>query len=61
MNVLDEHVPAEQRELLKRRRLLRHPRFDTRAKRMGAVIRVSPRCIRVWRPLVEQESRIDWA
>ena len=128
MNVLDEHVPAEQRELLKRRRIpvrqigrdvgrpgmqdeqiipllrrlphptfftldsgfyqhrlcsdryclvwmdvrddeaagfvrrvLRHPRFDTRAKRMGAGIRVSPRGVRVWRLLVDEESRIDWA
>jgi hypothetical protein len=43
------------------RRLLRHPRFNERPKRMGAVIRVSPSGIRVWRLLVEQESRIDWA
>lgn len=31
------------------RRLLRHPGFDTQAKRMGRVIRVSPTGITCWR------------
>ena len=31
------------------RRLLRHPEFDTQARRMGTVIRVSRGGLRVWR------------
>ncbi|MGH7201081.1 MAG: DUF5615 family PIN-like protein [Planctomycetaceae bacterium] len=42
------------------RRVLRHPEFDTRAKRMGAVIRVSHKNLRIWRLNAEQEATIDW-
>lgn len=31
------------------RRVLRHPAANTRAKRMGALVRVSPGGVRVWR------------
>lgn len=127
MNILDEHVPEEQRELLKRwripvrhigydvgrkglqddeiipllhrlryptfftldfgfyqrglcharyclvcmdiydeeaasfvRRLLSHPEFDTQAKRMGAVIRLSRKGLWAWRLHAEKEVQIDW-
>jgi len=45
VNILDEQIVENQRQLLKSwritRRLLRHSEFDTVAKRMGKVIRVS--------------------
>lgn len=43
------------------RRLLRHPGFDTKAKRMGAVIRVSGRGLWVWRLHAAEETFLDWA
>jgi len=42
------------------RRLLRHPSFDSRAKRMGAVIRAMPTGLVVWRLHAELELRIPW-
>jgi len=42
------------------RRLLRHPEFDTQAKRMGTVIRVSRGRLRVWRLYAEQEIALSW-
>lgn len=42
------------------RRLLHHPAFDTKAKRMGAVIRVSHAGLSVWRLNAEQETRLAW-
>jgi hypothetical protein len=42
------------------RRLLHHPAFDTKAKRMGAVIRVSHAGLSVWRLNVEKEMRLAW-
>lgn len=42
------------------RRLLRHPEFNTEAKRMGTVIRVAHVGLSVWRLHAEQELRIDW-
>ena len=42
------------------RRLLRHPEFETQAKRMGTVLRVSSRGIQVWRLHTEQESFVSW-
>ncbi len=42
------------------RRILRHREFDTKAKRMGAVIRVSHAGLTVWRQHTEQEIRFDW-
>ncbi len=42
------------------RRFLRHPQFDTHAKRMGVVIRVSHVGIDAWRFGVEQEEHYPW-
>ena len=42
------------------RRLLRHPEFDTHAKRMGAVIRVSSAGISCWRLHVNRLIRFAW-
>lgn len=42
------------------RRLLRHPEFDTVAKCMGKVIRVSPMRLAVWCPHAEKEMYFDW-
>jgi len=42
------------------RRLLRHPEFDTKSKRMGAVIRVSHSGLSVFRVHSEQEIRFQW-
>lgn len=42
------------------RRVLRHPKFDTVAKRMGTVIRVSPMRIAVWRLHEEKGAEFDW-
>lgn len=42
------------------RRFLRHPLFNTRAKRMGRVIRVSRAGIRAWRLYVEMEQVVGW-
>ncbi len=42
------------------RRFLRHPLFDSQAKRMGAVIRVMPTGLGVWRLHAEKELRVAW-
>src|SRR3989442_1704092 len=42
------------------RRVLRHPRLNTRAKRMGTVVRASPRGLGLWRPHAEREEVILW-
>jgi hypothetical protein len=42
------------------RRLLRHPNFDTQAKRMGSVLRVAPIGIAIWRLHAEAEAHIPW-
>ncbi len=42
------------------RRLLRHPEFDTQAKRMRAVIRVLHSGLSYWRLRRDQEVRISW-
>lgn len=42
------------------RRVLRHPEVDTKAKRMGAVIRVSHAGFSIWRPNVTKEAYINW-
>ena len=42
------------------RRVLRHPDFDTQAKRMGRVIRVSAAGLHVWRLHAEQEVFVPW-
>ena len=43
------------------RRLLHHPEFDTVAKRMGKVVRVSSMGLAMWRLHAEQEAYFDWA
>ena len=50
MNILDENI----------RRFLQHPQFDTVAKRMGTVVRVSPPGLTVWRINAVQEMQIGW-
>lgn len=42
------------------RRFLRHPEFDTVAKRMGIVARISSGGITVWHLRTEKEARFDW-
>lgn len=42
------------------RRFLRHPGFNTQAKRMGNVMRVSHRGIRMWRLHGEEEEELRW-
>lgn len=42
------------------RRFLQHPQFDTAAKRMGAVVSVSPPGLTVWRINAAQEMPIGW-
>ncbi|MBM3130011.1 MAG: hypothetical protein FJ009_15490 [Chloroflexi bacterium] len=42
------------------RRLLRHPEFDTQAKRIGTVIRASYSGLVVWYYHAEQETLCDW-
>lgn len=42
------------------RRLLQHREFDTVAKRMGAVVRVSPVGLAVWRLHAEQAIFVAW-
>ena len=42
------------------RRFLRHPELDTKAKRIGAVIRASHVRLSIWRRNAEQEVHIDW-
>jgi len=42
------------------RRLLRHPQFNTQAKRIGAVIRMSQKGLLVWRLHAEEEVRLTW-
>ena len=43
------------------RRLLRHPEFNTQAKRMGAVVRISSAGLQVWRLHAEQEVHLSWS
>ena len=52
---IDEEVAAESI-----RRLLRHPGFNSKAKRMGHVIRVSPTVLTVWRVHDDQVRRLLW-
>ncbi len=42
------------------RRLFRHPKFNTQAKRMGAVIRVSYVGLVAWHLHAEEEMHYDW-
>lgn len=40
---------------------LRHSKFNTRAKRMGAVVRVSPVGLQWWRSSNETEEELRWS
>jgi hypothetical protein len=42
------------------RRILRHPALNTKAKRMGAVIRAKPEAISLLRIRHESEERLSW-
>lgn len=42
------------------RQLLRHNAFDTEAKRMGSVVRISRAGITVWRLHAEREIELTW-
>ena len=42
------------------RRFLRHPAFNTQAKRMAKVIRVTHTGMRIWQPHAEQEDELMW-
>ena len=42
------------------RRTLRHREFNTRAKRMGTVIRVSQEALRVWRKHAKRGETVYW-
>ena len=39
---------------------LRHPEFNTKAKRMGKVVRVSHNVIRMWKLHDEKEYELSW-
>lgn len=43
------------------RRFLHHPEFDTAAKRMGNVVRLSSVQLVTWAVRTEQEVTLDWA
>jgi len=43
------------------RRFLRHPDFDTQAKRMGRVVRISHAGLAVWRLRSQTEIRTVWS
>jgi len=43
------------------RRLLRHPQFDTEAKCLATVVRLSQRGLAVWRLHAEEDIYVDWA
>ena len=42
------------------RRLLHHSEFDTQAKRMGAVIRISSAGLSCWRLHADEELHLEW-
>ncbi|MDA0837039.1 MAG: hypothetical protein O3B01_00985 [Planctomycetota bacterium] len=42
------------------RRVLRHPQFNTRAKRVGTVIRASHAGLLVWRLHAEEPLHLEW-
>ena len=42
------------------RRLLKHPELNTKAKRMGSVIKLSHAGLLVWRLHAEKPQRFDW-
>jgi hypothetical protein len=73
MNVLDENFPESQRQLLRGWRIpIRQigyevgrkgmkEEFDTEARRMAAVIRISQRGLAMWRLYAEGEIHLGWS
>lgn len=43
------------------RRLMRHPRFNTQAKRMGTIAKLSASGIKFWQIRKQQEGHVPWA
>ena len=41
-------------------RFLRHPEFNTHAKRLGKVIRVAPQYIEYWEVGKQERTRVEW-
>jgi hypothetical protein len=55
------HTVVEKNEVaVFTRHLLRHPEFNTKARRMGSVIRVSHAGLLLWRLHAEKPQRFDW-
>ena len=42
------------------RRILRHPELGTKAKRMGAIVRVSQAGFSIWRRNAQRETYVNW-
>jgi hypothetical protein len=42
------------------RRILRHPRLNTRAKRMGQIMQVSETGLSIWRVHEEESTQLGW-
>ena len=42
------------------RRFLRHPRFNTKAKRMGSVVRISHTGLLIWYLHADKPQRFQW-
>lgn len=42
------------------RRFLRHPKFNTRVKRMGLIVRISHACISLWRGHIDEQMSVKW-
>ena len=42
------------------RKILRHPKLGTKAKRMGKIIRATQTDIRFWQMRVEEEGKLRW-
>ncbi len=42
------------------RSFLKHPDFNSRAKRMGRIVRLSPAAIAAWKIHDEHETHIEW-
>ena len=57
---IDESPHTDERPADYVRRFLRHPQFDTQAKRMGVIARVAPIGIRFWRGRDRKLQRLDW-
>lgn len=55
------HLDVEEEEVAEYvQRLLRHRALNSKAKRMGLVIRATPTGLRLWRTHAEHEHRLSW-